>query len=137
VIGVDGALVGRNYALIDDVDLPSLLVQRVARLRTSSKACSRFLLAALTVNDRFAAHVDTVKTHTAIPHITSRDISDSTVAFPADGERRQIVDRIDSFNNRVRFENEELEKLIYLKHGLMDDLLTGWVRVSVPEEAAA
>jgi hypothetical protein len=34
-------------------------------------------------------------------------------------------------------ETTDLYKLRTLKHGLMDDLLTGRVRVSVPEEAAA
>ena len=38
---------------------------------------------------------------------------------------------------RLETEQAELGKLRALKHGLMDDLLTGRIRVSVPEEAAA
>jgi hypothetical protein len=33
---MDGALVGRSYAYITNSDLPSLLVQRVARLRSQT-----------------------------------------------------------------------------------------------------
>jgi type I restriction enzyme, S subunit len=44
---------------------------------------------------------------------------------------------LDNAEQRITVETTDLSKLRTLKHGLMDDLLTGRVRVSVPEEAAA
>jgi hypothetical protein len=44
---------------------------------------------------------------------------------------------LDSVVSRVQDEVVSRDKLVSLKHGLMDDLLTGRVRVAVPEEATA
>lgn len=43
LIGMDGSLVGKNYAYLKNSDLPALLVQRVARLRAKSNLHSKYL----------------------------------------------------------------------------------------------
>ena len=43
LIGMDGSKVGKNYARVEASDLPLLLVQRVARLRTSNDVCETYL----------------------------------------------------------------------------------------------
>lgn len=45
-------------------------------------------------------------------------------------EQRAIIDRIESVQERINWETEELAKLCALKAGLADDLLTGRVRVT-------
>ena len=48
-----------------------------------------------------------------------------------------MIAQLGGLESRLRLEHSSVEKLRTLKHGLMDDLLTGRVRVSVTEEAAA
>ena len=59
------------------------------------------------------------------------------VPLPGFQEQSRIVRCLSSQHQRIAEEERTLSKLRTLKHGLMDDLLTGRVRVSVPEEAAA
>ncbi|QRM19009.1 restriction endonuclease subunit S [Dechloromonas sp. TW-R-39-2] len=53
-----------------------------------------------------------------------------TIARPPVTEQNEIARRLKSLNKRIRFEEEELEKRRFEKTGLMDDLLTGRVRVT-------
>lgn len=57
------------------------------------------------------------------------------IGVPPLVEQRQIVARVSALDIRLARERAELCKLRTLKHGLMDDLLTGKVRV-IPEEPA-
>ena len=57
-------------------------------------------------------------------------------ARPTKEEQMRIAGIRDTHTSRVSSERRELLKLRTLKNGLMDDLLTGRVRVRVPEEAA-
>ena len=70
-----------------------------------------------------------------------REVANGTIlrslrlAWPELSEQRKIVEAARSLFDRVSDERTNLAKLQTLKHGLMDDLLTGRVRVSVPKEA--
>lgn len=53
------------------------------------------------------------------------------VAVPASiNEQTEIVKRLDAFDKGIRSEDLALTKLRLLKQALMDDLLTGRVRVT-------
>jgi type I restriction enzyme, S subunit len=58
------------------------------------------------------------------------------ICLPPLREQQVIVDVLDAADDRVRSEECRLQKLTALKRGLMDDLLTGRVRVTVSEDAA-
>lgn len=60
-----------------------------------------------------------------------------TITRPPVTEQNEIARRLQSLNKRIRFEEEELEKRQSEKSALMDDLLTGRVRVTSLLEAAA
>jgi len=60
-----------------------------------------------------------------------------TVPLPPDEEQRGIARTLASFDDRVTGERHELAKLGLLKQGLMEDLLTGRVRVAKLVEEAA
>lgn len=72
VISMDGSLVGRSFAQLSEQDLPALLLQRVARLR--SERVSQNYLKEWICSSFFIEHCDSVKTVTAIPHISPEDI---------------------------------------------------------------
>jgi type I restriction enzyme S subunit len=130
VIGMDGALVGRNVARLTPEDVPSFLVQRVARIRGLRDLDSAYAYLAL-VMPRFLQHTDTRKTHTAIPHITAADICEYPVAIPRPEEQSRILTVVGITDSELAAIAQELAKLMALKSGLMADLLTG--RVRVPE----
>ena len=64
------------------------------------------------------------------------DLQDVAFAVPPTFEQRLIAGVLDCHQERVSAEIANLDTLRALKHGLMDDLLTGRVRVNVPQEAA-
>lgn len=57
-------------------------------------------------------------------------------AWPPLDEQKRIVRVANAYDSRIRTEEAYREKLKLLKQGLMDDLLTGRVRVPVAEKAA-
>jgi len=59
------------------------------------------------------------------------------VPILSSAEQKRIQSVLAGSTRRLEREQAHLDKLRTLKHGLMDDLLTGRVRVAVPKEAAA
>lgn len=58
--------------------------------------------------------------------------------MPPIAEQQLVFERVDAVAGRIKGEQNTFEKLLVLKQGLMDDLLTGRVRVtSLLSEAAA
>jgi hypothetical protein len=53
-----------------------------------------------------------------------------SIAYPELLEQERILVAIFSFNEKLSVLQQEHDKLISLKHGLMHDLLTGTIRVS-------
>jgi type I restriction enzyme S subunit len=128
VIAMDGALVGRSYARIRKPDLPAYLVQRVARLRGTSVA--QGLLYQWIRSDRFVQHVDSVKTHTAIPHISPQDIRGFTISIPSDfQEQKRIGDALADADDLVAALERTIAKKQAIKQGMMPQLLTGKTRL--------
>ena len=128
VIAMDGALVGRSYAVISDTDLPSLLLQRVARIRSSQ--LHQDLLAFLVASDSFINHVDIVKTHTAIPHISPNDIRSFLIAVPANtAEQCAIAYVLSDMDAAIATLERRRDKARAIKQGMMQQLLTGRVRL--------
>jgi len=80
VIAMDGSLVGRSFARLSKQDLPALLLQRVARIRSAKIDIG--YLSQWVGSNRFINYCDSVKTVTAIPHISSEDIRRFTIHIP-------------------------------------------------------
>lgn len=64
------------------------------------------------------------------PNITKADVLAFEVSVPAPDEQTEIVRRLRAALDRLEFERCMLAKLRHQKTGLMDDLLTGRVRVT-------
>lgn len=80
VLGMDRPWIGSGikFAVVQDVDLPALLVQRVARLRARPlvpQAALRYLV----MDPTYASYVQSVQTGTAIPHVSASQIGDYPV----------------------------------------------------------
>ncbi len=130
LIGMDGALVGKNYALVRERDLPILLVQRVARLRAKDGLHPEFLYF-LIGSPSFRNYVDKVNTSSGIAHISSKQIEDFQIPFPPYSEQLKIVDILSAITMKLTLEVEEKKTLERVKYALMDLLLTGKIRIRV------
>jgi type I restriction enzyme S subunit len=64
------------------------------------------------------------------PKVTLRDVRNLYIAMPGLEEQRLLLERLDAIEARLREEEQGLQKLSAEKSGLMDDLLTGRVRVT-------
>lgn len=65
----------------------------------------------------------------AQPKITQSQLSKMLVKVPPEEEQKEIATRLSSINLKISKEKEYLEKLKLKKKGLMQDLLTGKVKV--------
>jgi type I restriction enzyme S subunit len=130
LIGMDGALVGHNYAIVNKRELPLLLVQRVARLRVKGDLHPEFLYH-LIGNQPFLRYVESVNTSSGIAHISGEQIKDFKIPLPSFDEQLRIVDILSTVGNKLKLEIEEEAKLKRVKQVLMDLLLSGKVRVEV------
>jgi type I restriction enzyme S subunit len=128
VISMDGSLVGRSFAQLTAKDIPALLLQRVARLRTDFVAlnylkewvCSKF----------FTEHCDSVKTVTAIPHISPQDIRIFKFLLPPSQEEQTTIATILSdMDTNIQTLQQRLSKTRQIKQGMMQELLTGKTRL--------
>jgi type I restriction enzyme S subunit len=74
---------------------------------------------------------------TSVPTLNRNFVHPIPVGIASPAEQARIVDRVTSFEAAVATEATTLRKLRLLKRGLMDDLLTGRVRVIIDGEEAA
>lgn len=128
VIAMDGSLVGKSFARITKNDLPALLVQRIARVR--SNKIDEGYLKEFICSDYFTKHCDNVKTASAIPHISPKDIRSFQIPIPpTKAEQTAIATALNDADALIT----QLEKLISkkkaIKQGAMQELLKpkeGW-----------
>ena len=86
---------------------------------------------------RSKAQLEAQAPQSAQKNINLQDLRPLPTAFPDPVEQDLIAKVYDSHSECLDRELTQVEKLRTLKQGLMDDLLTGRVRVPVPEEAAS
>ena len=121
VIGMDGSKVGKNSSLISDDDADALLIQRVARLRTSSPTLIQFIFQQIN-STTFHSYVDKINTSSGIPHISAKQIKEFTVGFPSPAEQQKIAECLSSVDELVAAQARKLDALKTHKKGLMQQL---------------
>ena len=134
VVAMDGSLVGRSFAIVSDADLPALLLQRVARIR--SETISQDYLGTWICSKIFTEYCDGVKTTTAIPHIGPDDIRAFSIAIPpTKSEQTAIAAIISDMDADIATTEARLAKARDIKQAMAQALLTG--RIRLVEGAAA
>lgn len=126
------AIVGATIGKIAQVgDMPKFTLQRsVAVLRgKDGKLRNDFMLVYLGSHEFQTALWGQVN-QTAQPGIYLDQLGSINIPLPPDDEQKLIVERLSMAEGRICLEEESLEKLKKQKTGLMDDLLTGRVRVT-------
>ena len=123
VIGMDGSKVGRNSAILTICEQGSYLVQRVCRIR-SQKHNVEYIFQHIN-NSKFHKYVDSIKTASAIPHISQSDIQDYTISFPPTAEEQiKITSLLSLLDARIATQNKIIEDQEQLKSAIRERLYT-------------
>lgn len=129
------ATVGKVLPVPDDLDGANL-TQGTARISPNSKTDGAFLLWAIRHSRAQQALQLEIK-GTTFAEITLGALRQVLIAAPMDiSEQREIAKRLAAIDERLRVEQEGLAKRLSEKSGLMDDLLTGRIRVTPLLESA-
>ena len=118
VIGMDGSKVGRNSAIVSLTENGSYLVQRVCRI----KSCiGNDFIIQLVNNHKFHKYVDMVKTSSAIPHISLKDIQNFPIAVPSIQKEADKISRLfHLLDERIATQNKIIEDLKRLKSAIIE-----------------
>ena len=123
VIGMDGSKVGRNSAIVSSYEDGSYLVQRVCRIKSSIG--NNYILQFIN-NTKFHQYVDTVKTSSAIPHISLGDIQNFRISIPpTQDETDKIAKLFLLLDERIATQNKIIEKLESLIRGIVTKICSG------------
>ena len=121
VIGMDGSKVGKNSALISNIDTGALLIQRVARLRAKSVDLIRFIFQQIN-SSTFHRYVDKINTSSGIPHVSAKQINEFCIVFPSIEEQKRIADCLICLDDLITAATQQLNSLKTHKKGLMQQL---------------
>jgi type I restriction enzyme S subunit len=134
VFGMDRPLVsnGIRVAMIKSQDVPSLLLQRVARIRSRDELDQLYLLLLLQ-DRRYADYLASIFTGISVPHISPTQISDYRVALPPIEEQRAIVEKVEKETRAVEVMKEraelEIRSIREYRTRLICDVVTGKIDV--------
>lgn len=101
---------GLKYAAVRRSDLPALLVQRVARLRGSSRLDTGFLKYVIG-SQPFTDHVLSIQTGTAVPHISGGQIKSFEFLLPSLAEQRAIAHILGTLDDKIDLNRRMSETL--------------------------
>jgi type I restriction enzyme S subunit len=144
VMGMDRPVInsGIRVALVKENDVPSLLLQRVARIRPN-KSLNRHFLMFLLGGKSFSDYLAPIFTGISVPHVSREQIESFRVAIPPIEEQEKIVDFVSEQTKSSDEVLETMKKEIGLireyQTRLIADVVTGKVNVSglvfkMPEE---
>jgi type I restriction enzyme S subunit len=135
LIGMDGSKVGKNFCQITQDDLPILLLQRVARLRTKANLQPRYLFWTISSN-RFLDWVNVSKTDPMVPHIAPKDINGYIIAYPTLEEQVAIAKFLDKktvqIDEAIGIKEKQIELLKERKQIIIQQAVTQGLNPNTP-----
>ncbi len=130
VLGMDRPIIGAGVraASVAEKDVPSLLLQRVARLRPTAKLNAEYLL--LLLRGRlFSDYMTPIFTGISVPHLSPEQIKAFKVALPPMNEQQGIVNYVGSettgLNTAISRLHREIDLLREYRTRLVADVVTG------------
>ena len=108
---------GLKHSIISKIDLPCLLVQRTACLRSKKSIDNRFLLY-LIGSHAFIRHILSNQTGIGVPHISGKQIQSFEFFKPSLHEQNLISDNLD----KLRLKAQRLEAIYKRKLSALNEL---------------
>ena len=118
VIGMDGSKVGKNWSFVFKNNLPLLLAQRVACLRTGAIEKQVFIYLTLRM-EQFAEYVNRVNTGSTILHISTSQIEEFPIPIPTNMQFEKIKEEWVPMYKQICLNKQENEKLTELQSLLL------------------
>ena len=134
VIGMDRPWIstGMRVAVIKEEDTPSLLLQRVGRIRAKKPLCQEYLNLLL-LTDQFVNYFQPILTGISVPHISPGQIAAFRFALPPENEQVQILSHINkdscALEKAISRTEHEIELINEYRTRLVADVVTGKVDV--------
>lgn len=120
-----------KVALVPKLDRPATLNSGVFVFRTTSSLLPIFLYRVL-LSSVFREFINTLSAGSTIKHLYQKDLSNFEFIIPQDTkEQEAIAEVLTAMDEEIESLKIEKEKMIQIKEGAMDDLLTGRVRLKV------
>lgn len=136
VLGMDRPIVGDGIrvAVLVQSDVPSLLLQRVARLRPGRRLLRDFAFHLLSGRS-FSDYLAPIFTGISVPHVSPEQIKGFRVALPSVAEQQIIVDylhsRVGGLRAAMERARDEIVLLREYRARLIADVVTGKLDVRV------
>ncbi len=130
VFARSGATVGKTY-LYDETDGECAHAGYVIKFSLDLDLCKPRFVFYWTQSGVYWSWVKRTLRQGAQPNINAQEYKQLELVYPPPKEQRRIAAILNVHDARIRAEEAILEKLRQVKRGLMDDLLTGKLRVSV------
>ena len=130
VLGMDRPIIqsGVRVATIEESDLPSLLLQRVACIRPEGRLRADFLILLL-AGKSFSAYLTPIFTGISVPHLSPKQIRLFRFALPAVMEQEKIVEwtvvSTKTVESAVKRTHREIALLGEYRTRLIADVVTG------------
>lgn len=156
ILAMDRPIVGGGLKLawITEDDLPSLLVQRVCRVRGKADVADTLYLRYVLSHPQFLGHVDRITTGANIPHVSGKDIAAYSFPLPPLGEQIRIAgaisaydDLIENNQHRIRLLEEAARRLYrewfvalrfpgHERVKIVNGVPQGWTRQTLADNAS-
>ncbi|WP_083893419.1 restriction endonuclease subunit S [Herbaspirillum sp. B65] len=128
VLGMDRPWIseGLRIAFVEKSDLPCILLQRVASLKSDAKLSKKFLYHVLS-SELFRAALMPDMTGLSVPHISSEQITGFMLALPPAREQQLICERLECELSRISFLISKTERSVELLKERRSALITAAV----------
>ena len=130
VLGMDRPIIanGIRVSLISESDVPSLLLQRVARIRVRKGLLREFAFRLLS-GTLFRHYIEPIFTGISVPHISPQQIKEFRIAIPPVQEQRVIVEYMTRKNRTLHLAMNRIQEMVVLlreyRRRLIADVVTG------------
>ena len=116
ILGMDRPIIGSGIrvAMAYEKDVPSLLLQRVARIRPTKGKLDRNFALRILSSRNFLNYLAPIFTGISVPHLSPDQIREFGIALPSVTEQRAIVEYLTSRVSDFQFEVERTERQIDL-----------------------
>lgn len=120
-----------KVAMVPTLSKPATLNSGVFVFRTAPQLEPAFLYRVL-MSSVFREFIDTLSAGSTIKHLYQKDLKNFKFEMPKDvNEQRAISDVLTVMDKEIENLEAERDKMIQIREGAMDDLLTGRVRLTV------
>lgn len=120
-----------KVAIVPELGKPATLNSGVFVFRTNDRLLPTFLFRVLS-SSVFREFIDTLSAGSTIKHLYQKDLKNFEFEIPVDKkEQKAIADTLTAMDEEIIALEIERDKMIQIREGAMDDLLTGRVRLSV------